>query len=421
MKNNPVYSIAFIVLLCVICAGVLTGANLAWQSRIDENKQLDIKRATVEAAGLVEIATATRDEVLAAHAQCITTLNNDGFIVYEIRSTGPDGDITGYAVPFEAKGKYGPIKGILAVNSTKEKILGLRIYEQQETPGLGGRIGDDEWLVQFTGKGTRFEGAPGVLITSKKKTDETIDAISGASKTMFALNVAIDESIAGLLAGGRKLEKLNLGMDVITRASPGYPEKYPKPKIFREVGKDYRRPPFMVPPGVVNVAVGKPVTCNIEEGMGEVIGDLARITDGGFISEEKSQGVAIESYLDTPYVQIDLGQEQPIYCVGVWHYYKNPIIFQDVIVQVATKEDFSDARILFNNDHDNSAKLGEGTDPCYVAGWFGELCDARLPNGDSGVVRYVRVYTSGGNVDDTGSANVKATFIEVAVYGKKGK
>jgi hypothetical protein len=68
--------------------------------------------------------------------------------------------------------------------------------------------------------------------------------------------------------------------------------------------------------------------------------------------------------------------------------------------------------VLFNNDHDNSAGLGEGSDTAYYARWWGEIVDARGADNNGTLGRYVRVHTNGG------AAEEETQFVEIAVYGK---
>ena len=46
----------------------------------------------------------------------------------------------------------------------------------------------------------------------------------------------------------------------------------------------------------------------------------------------------------------------------IWHAHNSAKVYHDVIVQVADDADFKEnARIIFNNDQDNSSNLGTGT------------------------------------------------------------
>ncbi|MBN2314797.1 MAG: hypothetical protein JXM79_12775 [Sedimentisphaerales bacterium] len=162
------------------------------------------------------------------------------------------------------------------------------------------------------------------------------------------------------------------------------------------------RPPFLAPVGTTNVALGKPVAGSDEA---PIIGELSMITDG---DKEAGDGSYVELGPFLQHVTIDLKRACEIFAVVVWHYHQQPQIYFDVIVQVADDSDFvKNVRTLFNNDTDNSAGLGAGTDMHYVETNKGELIDAK------GVkARYVRLYSNGNNNNDLNH------YIEVEVYGK---
>ncbi len=108
------------------------------------------------------------------------------------------------------------------------------------------------------------------------------------------------------------------------------------------------------------------------------------------------------------YVTIDLEKEYEIYAIVVWHYHQNPRAYIDVVVQVADDPDFvMNVRTLFNNDHDNSAGMGVGTDWHYVETAEGKLIDAK---GEK--ARYVRLHSKANSADDS------SHYIEVEVFGK---
>jgi hypothetical protein len=126
--------------------------------------------------------------------------------------------------------------------------------------------------------------------------------------------------------------------------------------------------------------------------------------------EEKSgiDGTYVELKPGRQYITIDLEAKYTIYAVVVWHFHKQPRIYNDVAVQVADDPDFiSGVQALFNNDHDNTAGLGIGEHMNYVGTSEGKLIDGR------GVeARYVRLYSNGSN------ASPANHYVEVEVYGK---
>lgn len=165
------------------------------------------------------------------------------------------------------------------------------------------------------------------------------------------------------------------------------------------------RPAFMVPEGVENLAFKKDVTASDSE---PTIGELEMITDG---DKEAADGSYVEFGQGTQWVQIDLKQEAEIYAIVVWHYHQQARVYHDVVVRTADDKDFiTNVQTVFNNDSDNSSKLGVGKDRPYIETYEGKLIDCKGVKG-----RYVRLYSKGN------TANEMNHYIEVEVYGKPVK
>jgi hypothetical protein len=162
------------------------------------------------------------------------------------------------------------------------------------------------------------------------------------------------------------------------------------------------RPPFYAPAGTKNIALNKPVTASEEE---PIMGALEMIVDG---DKEASDGSVVELGPFEQWVQIDLEKTSDVYAIVVWHYHKTPRVYFDIIVQVSDDPDFvKDVATVFNNDMDNSLKLGAGTDPHYVETAEGRLVDAKGVRG-----RYVRLYSQANNQNDY------SNYVEVEVFGQ---
>ena len=164
------------------------------------------------------------------------------------------------------------------------------------------------------------------------------------------------------------------------------------------------RPPFLAPPGTKNVALGKSISGSDEE---PIIGELDYITDGDM---EAADGSYVELGPFVQHVTIDLEAVHDIYQILFWHYHKQGRVYFDVVVQVADDPDFVDnVKTVFNNDIDNSAGFGVGTDEHYLEKHEGKLIDV-LNQGIK--ARYVRLYSNGNTCNDLNH------YIEVAVFGK---
>jgi hypothetical protein len=161
------------------------------------------------------------------------------------------------------------------------------------------------------------------------------------------------------------------------------------------------RPAFYVPKGTTLLSLKKPVTSSDSN---PVIGELDMVTDG-----EKSggDGYFIELGPGPQWVQIDLVASHPLSAILAWHYHSQARVYRDVIVQVSDDPQFkTGVTTVFNNDHDNSSKMGAGKDKEYIEVAEGKLFD---PKGAKG--RYVRLYSNGNTTNDLNH------YVEVEVYG----
>ncbi len=164
------------------------------------------------------------------------------------------------------------------------------------------------------------------------------------------------------------------------------------------------RPAFLAPPGVVNLAAGKPVTSTDDL---PIIGELEYITGG---DKEAAAGSYVELAPGLQSVTIDLEAVCDIYAVVVWHNHDQLRAYRDVVVQLADDADFTvNPHVVFNNDIDNSVGLGLGSDLHYVETYQGKLIDC-LSQKTRG--RYVRLYSNGN------SSNDRNHYTEVEVYGR---
>jgi hypothetical protein len=189
-------------------------------------------------------------------------------------------------------------------------------------------------------------------------------------------------------------------------AMKGTPQSLPSNTTAAPLTSD-KPPVFLAPKGVVNVALHKPVTASDTN---LINGDLQQITDGKKESYEENV-VTLRKGLR--WVQIDLQGEFKLYAIAIWHDFNIPIVYRDVIVQVSDDPQFkSGVHTLFNNDQQNTAGLGMGTDREYFDNPLtgaGKVIDAKGLQ-----AHYIRCYSKG----STDSA--LNSYIEVEAYGLPG-
>ncbi len=164
-----------------------------------------------------------------------------------------------------------------------------------------------------------------------------------------------------------------------------------------------KRPDFMVPAGTKLLSEGAKVTSSDPL---PVIGELEFITDG---DKTGTDGTYVELGPDTQWVQVDLGATANVAAIVVWHFHSQARVYHDVVVQISNDPQFKQGVVtVFNNDDDNSSKLGKGSDPSYIETFSGRIIDGK---GTSG--RYVRLYSNGNTSDELNH------YCEVEVFGSK--
>ena len=191
-----------------------------------------------------------------------------------------------------------------------------------------------------------------------------------------------------------------IGLELPQPMFVGTPQNFRVSNLEKPLGRP--RPPFLAPAGTTNVALGKSVSSSEEEL--PIIGELEQITDD---DKEAADGSFVELGPFLQHVTIDLEARHTIYAIVVWHYHLQARVYSDVIVQVADDPEFlTNVSTVFNNDRDNSSKMGEGADLHYVETSEGKLIDAKGVEG-----RYVRLVSNGNTSNDLNH------YVEVGVYG----
>lgn len=120
-----------------------------------------------------------------------------------------DGLVAGFALPFEGKGFWAPIRGVVGIAPDGKRLIGLAFYEVNETPGLGARIVESFFRRQFEGLTLRSEG---LLLELKPEgtvlSDGQVHAISGATQTCVRLESILNEALEDWLDRMRKEGRL---------------------------------------------------------------------------------------------------------------------------------------------------------------------------------------------------------------------
>lgn len=165
--------ISFILMLiCALIAGVVALVNQLTYEKIEQNLEAEKREAIISIFGSDSI---TYEE--------LTDMPESVEMVYTVTDGG---QALGYCVNLNSAGFGGDINLMVGVG-TDGNIIGVTIVSLSETPGLGTKVNDADYLSQYVGKG----------IDLKQGTD--IDTISGATVSSKAVLAGVNEATAALV------------------------------------------------------------------------------------------------------------------------------------------------------------------------------------------------------------------------------
>ncbi len=106
------------------------------------------------------------------------------------------GESVGYAIPASGNGYQGKIEIIFGISRDLKNIHGIEVIYNVETPGLGARIGEREFLQQF--EGLYVKPSIEYVKNLKPSKPNQVQAITGATISTRALVNIINGKIASL-------------------------------------------------------------------------------------------------------------------------------------------------------------------------------------------------------------------------------
>jgi Na+-transporting NADH:ubiquinone oxidoreductase subunit C len=187
MKDKPFYPVVYMFIVTAFFSSIVIGVARFTQDRVDANKQIAFERAVLQACDQLADRSA-----VAVHETFLQIIRQAD----EYQVLGEDGQVAGFVIPIEGKGFWASIKGVLGVERDRRTITGISFYEQNETPGLGGRITEDEFREQFVGKHLGDgDKAIEIVPVSAELADGQVHAITGATQTCSRLEKLINDSV----------------------------------------------------------------------------------------------------------------------------------------------------------------------------------------------------------------------------------
>ena len=190
--NSIRQTLIFVVLLGVFASALLLGMNVITSARIEQSEEALIQSAILDGFE-IEYSFST---IGSTFGQAVTVYEYDGQTFYQSQ-TGR------LSFQFEGSGLWGPIIGILTLESDLKTIAEITILQHEETPGLGGVVAEDSYLDTFVGKQMLID----IVKDATTLTNNQVDAITGATRTSDAFEILLNENYNNSLAIWRANEE----------------------------------------------------------------------------------------------------------------------------------------------------------------------------------------------------------------------
>lgn len=183
MKKFSVKPILFMAVITIVYTTVLAGINAVTVDRIRLNEQLSEQLAFLY---VLDITPENQEaeyvnELFQQHVQEITVNGETLFEAFD-----EDGNLFAYIIPIVGGAVWGELRGIVALSTDFDTVIGIDFLSHSETPGLGGRIDEPEFKEQFRGIEIDPEADRDFLVFRPNPGGQ-VDAISGATGTSNAV------------------------------------------------------------------------------------------------------------------------------------------------------------------------------------------------------------------------------------------
>ena len=180
--NEKVKMIVFVLILGSVLTMALVSVNAFTDPYIRKNKITKLRKSVLEAFG-IEFTKDRIDQVFEADIETKTRGDKDFYVT-------KNGEV---AFKISGSGLWGPIEGAIAVMGDLNTIKGVTIIHQEETPGLGGRMAEAEFLDRFKNKKVLPELL--ILPPGKASGENQVEGITGATLSCKAFEQIINAEV----------------------------------------------------------------------------------------------------------------------------------------------------------------------------------------------------------------------------------
>ncbi|MFP4105693.1 MAG: FMN-binding protein [Phycisphaerae bacterium] len=189
MKRDGYIKQAWLVLLLALGFGAaLAGVHLGLKDKIAANLR---DKTLNQIPKLIQDNGRTADKSLTEKFQYGP--EGSGTVYKAFAGSGGDADHIGWLIRTKGQGFADQIELVVALDADAEKILGVSVLSQKETPGLGDKIqSDDSFAGQFAGTDAKADLE---VVKASPDAENEIQAITGATVSSKAVTDIVNRAV----------------------------------------------------------------------------------------------------------------------------------------------------------------------------------------------------------------------------------
>ncbi len=193
LRDRRAYPVFYMFAVTFVSTGVLIGLNRMTEDRVEANRQVLFEEAVLFALGWDAEEKMSPAGVHQAFLENVQEPAEESAGAYRLVRGGK---LEAYALPFEGRGFWNQIKGVMGIRPDGSVLTGMAFYEQSETPGLGAEIVKTYFTDQF--QELKLDaGSPALALKSSgaKSGENEVDAITGATQTCTRLEDILNNAL----------------------------------------------------------------------------------------------------------------------------------------------------------------------------------------------------------------------------------
>ncbi len=184
--QGRMWMVGLMVIVGALCSTILAGVNYFSEPLVLHNQEVKLKRTVLDVFQIDY--TKDDDVILSTFDKRIVIEEVQGYTIY--KQFHDEGQLEAVAFLVAGPAFWDRLSAIVSLTPDLETILGFKVLEQKETPGLGARSTEPWFQDQFIGKKWR-DGFRVVPYVNAEGPNE-IDAITGATETSRAIERMIN-------------------------------------------------------------------------------------------------------------------------------------------------------------------------------------------------------------------------------------